>query len=57
MQMLQKTNNKLTETLGQRSIPRAIALACQSAGAQQVVSWIAYVRDCSLEAVAMRPAG
>lgn len=55
--MLQKTSKKLTETLGQWPIPGAISLACQSASAQQVVSWIACVRDCSLEAVAMRPAG
>lgn len=55
--MLQKTSKKLTETLRQRSIPGAITLACQSTGAQQVVSWIACVGDCSLEAVALRPTG
>lgn len=55
--MFLKTSKKLTKTLGQRAIPGAIALACQSGGAQQVVSWIACVGDCSLEAVALRPAG
>lgn len=51
------SNEPLTQALGQRAIPCAVALTRDGAGAQQVVAWVAAVRNCSLEAVAMRPAG